>query len=88
MNHDKLRELAQATDSGQWYDGEPDEYPVVLAGRDMKFIAAANPTVVLALLDELRDAKRGAWDKGYDAGRNDGWHDTRDHTPNPYRDDA
>jgi len=32
--------------------------------------------------------KADAWDEGYDAGRNDGWHDTRDNTPNPYRDDA
>ena len=32
--------------------------------------------------------KADAWGEGYEAGRSDGWHDTRDHTPNPYRDDA
>lgn len=34
------------------------------------------------------DTRAKAWDEGYEEGRSDGWHDTRDNTPNPYRKDT
>ena len=130
MNHDKLRQLAQAATPGPWtleYDSDTGEYgenygewPNALNGpksqtewldpkaqekyghqvneisdmceADAEFIAAANPTVVLALLDELRGAKAklaDAWEDGYWAGDGDSSKpDTALAHPNPYREDT
>lgn len=78
-NHDKLRELAQAATPGPWWtDATCDVYAGrgscedlavaygVFGGRprDAEFIAAANPTAILALLDGLQAAKADAWEEG------------------------
>ena len=55
--------------------------------QDVLFIAAANPAVVLALLDE-RDALAAAWDEGHQAGHKDAravQSTYPEPTPNPYR---
>ena len=58
--------------------------------QDALFIAAANPAVVLALLDAAaeRDALAAAWDEGHQAGHEDAravQSTYPEPTPNPYR---
>lgn len=55
--------------------------------HDAEFIAAANPVTVLALLDELRDAKATGSADGYITGRDDLATEQSFPTPNPYRED-
>jgi hypothetical protein len=75
MTPDELRTLAEAAMPGPWEDGDIEPGAVLHKGsvifwvlsvgnaddsaRDAAYIAAANPTAILALLDE-RDALRAA----------------------------
>lgn len=87
-----------------WGDGNPiaweqdDMHEGVFTDTDAEFIAAANPTAVLAILDELRDAKARAWDEGFARGHKEADSytglDGIELTPqdcdvhNPYRDES
>jgi hypothetical protein len=66
MTNDELRKLAMAANIGEWYDTN-SVYQAIRerlhvmtedAARDASYIAAANPTTVLALLDRVEKLEK------------------------------